>query len=630
MIKRQVYYIKRFIYKTQQSIIMAITNIHPHVGVQINAAKRKAVVAEEPKVPILFAPFVSNKGPVGISYKTNGGVLKCYNNGEFISYYGDLEFKEQGQQVLNIGNWLENGGGVLPCRLWKAPAADLKIQTLELVPGKLFAYNGNVSNVESRPTEKDSIYYCSYYQGHVIREKMTECRETETAKEGVTYYSLVGSEEAGSDYKIVDDLYYKPVSGLEAGANVAGKYVYTPGKYTIVVRAKYAGSFYYGIKVKVEKTGKGLFNVIVKNKEGRELERFTRRTEGNYKSVVVSSDYIGVIYLGEDFLEKLNADYNRAEDGSYEVTLAYAANKSAIQNDTEDEFNKFDVEFDDSLVVDCLDQLEDKLQIKCDYILDAGYKKETKQGIIKKLYSKGNLGNGLYRDDIIFLMDSYVLDYKNNLIPLLVDPVADLNSATYELNRVVYFDQYLTTEDIYSRTGNSEVYVTPVYFLAGLVPYNEIQHGAFFPNAGKNRGVISGAKFLNHNPTLKEKDDHTYNHINYIEKDSNSMQFMTKYTLETDNTALKYWNNVRCVIKMANEVESIGRWYIHEDTTDSTLRNLSNAIEKYMNDWVLSRALNKSIVEVYADENDDTLVHVILNIRFNGTIEIISVEINLD
>ena len=53
-------------------------------------------------------------------------------------------------------------------------------------------------------------------------------------------------------------------------------------------------------------------------------------------------------------------------------------------------------------------------------------------------------------------------------------------------------------------------------------------------------------------------------------------------------------------------------------------------IEKYMNDWVLSRALNKSIVEVYADENDDTLVHVILNIRFNGTIEIISVEINLD
>ena len=108
------------------------------------------------------------------------------------------------------------------------------------------------------------------------------------------------------------------------------------------------------------------------------------------------------------------------------------------------------------------------------------------------------------------------------------------------------------------------------------------------------------------------------------------MQFMTKYTLETDNTALKYWNNVRCVIKMANEVESIGRWYIHEDTTDATLRNLSNAIEKYMNDWVLSRALNKSIVEVYADENDDTLVHVILNVRFNGTIEIISVEINLD
>lgn len=629
MAKRHVCYIKRFIYKTQQSIIMAITNIHPHVGVQINAAKRKAVVAEEPKVPILFAPFVSNKGPVGISYKTNGGVLKCYNNAEFISIYGDLEFKEQGQQVLNIGNWLENGGGVLPCRLWETPST-FNIETFT-ASDSLYAYNGNISSSSQTPAVsetsdiKDSIYYCSYYQGYAIADKMTQYGEGEVAKEGVEYYVEVTSEESVENIKIVGGKKYKKEE-VSTGASVTGKYFYTPAKYAIVVRAKYAGSFYYGIKVKIEKTGKGLFNVIVKNKNGRELERFTRRSEGNYKSVVVSSDYLGVIYLGADFLEMLNAEYSREAENSYEVTLTYAANAT----DTEENFAAFDVKFKDSLVVDCLAQLEDRLQIKCDYILDAGYTVETKQGIIKKLYNKANIGRGLYRDDIIFLMDSYVLDYANNLIPEFVDPVKELNSASYELNRVVYFEQYLTTEDIYSKTGNSEVYVTPVYFLAGLVPYNEIQHGAFYPNAGKNRGVISGAKFLNHNPSLKEKDDYAFDHINYIEKDSNSMQFMTKYTLETENTALKYWNNVRCVIKMANEVESIGRWYIHEDTTDATLRNLSNAIEKYMNDWVLSRALNKSIVEVYADENDDTLVHVILNVRFNGTIEIISVEINLD
>lgn len=630
MAKRHVCYIKRFIYKTQQSIIMAITNIHPHVGVQINAAKRKAVVAEEPKVPILFAPFVSNKGPVGISYKTNGGVLKCYNNAEFISIYGDLEFKEQGQQVLNIGNWLENGGGVLPCRLWEAPESDLSVETLA-VSTNLYAHNGNISSASTTPTDKDRnlikdpIYYCSYYQGHVIPEKMTQCGSEEKAKDGIEYYEQTTSDQSGENIKTVGGQKYQKVT-VNKGDSVANKYVYTAAQYIVVVRAKYAGSFYYGIKVKIEKTGKGLFNVIVKNKNGRELERFTRRTEGNYKSVVVSSDYIGVIYLGEDFLKALNAEYKREAENSYEVTLTYAANDT----DTEENFAAFDVKFKDSLVVGCLDQLEDRLQIKCDYILDAGYTVETKQGIIDKLYNKTQIGSGLYRDDIIFLMDSYVLDYENNLIPELVNPLTELNSANYELNRVVYFEQYLTTEDIYSKTGNSEVYVTPVYFLAGLVPYNEIQHGAFYPNAGKNRGVISGAKFLNHNPSLKEKDDYAYKHINYIEKDSNSMQFMTKYTLETENTALKYWNNVRCVIKMANEVESIGRWYIHEDTTDATLRNLSNAIEKYMNDWVLSRALNKSIVEVYADENDDTLVHVILNVRFNGTIEIISVEINLD
>lgn len=613
---------------------MAITNIHPHVGVQVNAAKRKAVVAEEPRVPILFAPFVSNKGPVGISYKTNGGVLKCYNIADFISIYGDLEFKEQGQQVLNIGNWLENGGGILPCRLWKAPESDLSVETLALSTN-LYAHNGNISSASTTPTKdsklvKDPIYYCSYYQGHVIPEKMTQCRPEEKAKDGFEYYEQTTSDQSGENIKIVGGKKYQKVT-VNQGEIVADKYVYTAAQYTVVVRAKYPGSFYYGISLKVEKTGKGLFNIIVKNKDNKEVERFTRRTVENYKSVVVSSDYIGVIYLGQDFITVLNADYNKNEQNSYEVKLAYAASHSPNENDAEDAFNAFDTTFADSLVVNSLDQLEDRLQIKCDYILDAGYSLATKKGIIEKLYTKTNVGKALYRDDIIFLMDSYVLDYANNLIPGQVDPVAALtNKQSLELNRVVYFEQYLTTEDIYSKTGNAEVYVTPTYFLAGLVPYNEIQYGAFFPNAGKSRGVISGAKFLNHNPKLTEKDDWAYNHINYIEKDSNSMQFMTKYTLEQDNTALKYWNNVRCVIKMANEVESIGRWYLHQDTTDSTLRNLQNAIEKYMNDWVLGRALNKSIVEVYADENDDTLVHVILNIRFNGTIEIISVEINLD
>ena len=241
MAKRHVCYIKRFIYKTQQSIIMAITNIHPHVGVQVNAAKRKAVVAEEPRVPILFAPFVSNKGPVGISYKTNGGVLKCYNIADFISIYGDLEFKEQGQQVLNIGNWLENGGGVLPCRLWTAPESGLNIKTFN-ASDSLYAYNGNISNSSVTPEAKESIYYCSYYQGYAV-EKMIKCGGEDVAQEGVEYYIEAGQEETGETIKTVDGKKYKKDTGVSVGASVAEKYKYDP-KYIIVVRAKYAGSFY--------------------------------------------------------------------------------------------------------------------------------------------------------------------------------------------------------------------------------------------------------------------------------------------------------------------------------------------------------------------------------------------------
>lgn len=625
---------------------MAITNIHPHVGVQVNANKRKAVVAEEPKVPVMFAPFVSNKGPVGISYKTNGGVLKCYSNSEFISVYGDLELKEQGQQVLNIGNWLENGGAVLPMRMWEAPSATsgYRLATLDSTAVKydendtaiLFAVNGNISTTSHSPANAvdptNPDFYCAYYQGNLIPASIKKCASNETYASTKTYYTEVTAEQHTSTDKVVDGKYYRAATLSSAPSSWDDYYVdYADAHGIAVVRAKYPGSYYYGLKVSIEKTGNGVFNVIVKNENNKEIERFTRKTIDTYKTITSASDYVGVLYFDEDVLEELSV-YDRtlgSDKNTFNMTMKFAALST---NDTYENFkNRYDNVFVDRMVVTALSALEDRLQIKCDYILDAGYSNDTKKGIIDTLYDTTQKGKGLFRDDIIFLADSYVLDYKNNLIPSVATPLTSITfSTSIDKSRVVYFDQYLTTEDVFSKTGNVEAYVTPTYFLAGIVPANEIKYGPFFPNAGKNRAVISGAKSLSHNPLPSEKDDNTAAHVNYIEKDSKTMQFMQQYTLETENTALQWWNNVRCVNKMSNDIEEIGRMYLFEDTTDSTLRNLQNAIEKYMTNWVLGKALKKCIVDVYADDNDDTLVHVALQIQFNGTIEIISVEINLD
>ena len=105
---------------------------------------------------------------------------------------------------------------------------------------------------------------------------------------------------------------------------------------------------------------------------------------------------------------------------------------------------------------------------------------------------------------------------------------------------------------------------------------------------------------------------------------------MSQSTFQQEDTALRFLNNSRSLNVISRNVERIGRTYLHEMNTVTSLNNLNAAITTYMNDWVQNRALSKCEVIVYADEYDDTLVHIILNIRFAGTIEIISVEINID
>jgi hypothetical protein len=264
-------------------------------------------------------------------------------------------------------------------------------------------------------------------------------------------------------------------------------------------------------------------------------------------------------------------------------------------------------------------------------MLDAGSSQQIKSKIIDLLIKEDEINR--VRDDIIFITDKYKLYHNTNVIPEKVEghlTAIKGQDEAYEMRLLAAYEQYLTTEDIYSTTSGREVYVTPTYFLAGLIPYNERTHGVFYPHAGKRRGVINDALSLSENPLPDQKDEWYADRYNYIERDTTAIQFMSQSTFQQEDTALRFLNNSRSLNVISRNVERIGRTYLHEMNTVTSLNNLNAAITTYMNDWVQNRALSKCEVIVYADEYDDTLVHIILNIRFAGTIEIISVEINID
>lgn len=670
--------------------------VYPHVGITTNAAVRKSTPADESTATTLFAPFVAKKGPENVG-------VKIYSNSEFISTFGALDYSEQGQQVLNIGNWLNNGGAVLACRMTALPeeyntellknayfgpddilyingnATDVRCKSKK----EYFDYNGNlfVTNIHKDETNKNVFSYSSisditasggvetntdklkvsYFDNKTILSFKTE--EDGTLTLYYDYIQDITSLEKGGSTSNYYSVGHKKVTidgkpySLDDPMNMVANYMKTtyvaededndiPAKYPAIIKAKYSGAYYNDMKVRVQKQTESLFKITVEV-DGVQVESFSRRKWDEIKTLDKYSEYIGYIKLGDDLKIAFLGETLKKSEGTEK---GYTYDDTSF---TEDEYSKLkdndyvlygleyersdyvdfnlsggiDTEYDETLIATAIESaLEDKLSVKCDLILDAGYKASTKQAIAEKIASLTDKKR--VRDDLIFIADMYELDYKNNVIPTPSDGL-DGHDGTYEARCLAVYDQYGTTEDIYSENSGVEVYVTPTYFLAGLIPYNDAHYGIGYPTAGKRRGVIEDALSINHNPTTAEKNEYYEQRINYIEKDSRSIQFMSQSTWTEENTALQYLNNSRVVNKIVTDIEALGRDYLFEYNDATTLNNLKNAITKYMNNWVLSRTLSKCIVSVEPGEDDKT-VAVRLDIAFTGIIEVISIEINIE
>jgi len=265
--------------------------------------------------------------------------------------------------------------------------------------------------------------------------------------------------------------------------------------------------------------------------------------------------------------------------------------------------------------------IANKLEYPIDLILDAGFKQDTKQAIAdftNQLPIKDKAYSGK-RPDIAVLFDQY--DFSTDVKNGAVDAV-----STSSLNHAVY-DQKLIITDVI--TGK-DIWVTPTFFLASLIPANDRIYGIQWPTAGLTRGVIRGIKSINSNPTEAQKQSNYKEKINYIEKDSRGFYFMSQLTKESQNTALRFLNNVRVTNRMVRELENLGREYLFEFNDTATLNNMRNALTRYVNGWIQNRTLNFGTVTVEKDQFSDERVNVGLNIRFTGTIEIISVDIVIE
>ena len=89
---------------------MALNYNFPRVDVTTTALQRKNLSPVTEDTLVLFAPFKGSYGPIN-------EVVICHSYADFTDSFGELDYDINGQNGIQIKNWLDNGGTVYAVRV---------------------------------------------------------------------------------------------------------------------------------------------------------------------------------------------------------------------------------------------------------------------------------------------------------------------------------------------------------------------------------------------------------------------------------------------------------------------------------------------------------------------------------
>lgn len=267
--------------------------------------------------------------------------------------------------------------------------------------------------------------------------------------------------------------------------------------------------------------------------------------------------------------------------------------------------------------------LENPLPTPIDLLMDAGYPLSVKAAMADFVKSNNADVPGV-RPDICAYIDLY--DATDSTSTTMT---TTLPSGLPNDENVFYFWQSFTISDAVFADG-ADMTVGPSYFLSKIVPANDIANGIQFPAAGTRRAELTDVVKMIENPLPDTKETLFSNHINYVEKDSRGYYFMSQRTSSKNPTALSFINNARVTCRIVHEINALARDYLFEFNDATTLQNMRSVLNKYITNWIANRTLSYGEVDVAKNALSDEAVDVTLNIKFTGTIEVISIKLVIE
>ena len=200
-------------------------------------------------------------------------------------------------------------------------------------------------------------------------------------------------------------------------------------------------------------------------------------------------------------------------------------------------------------------------------------------------------------------------------------------SSTHTFNNyfVALYEPYNKVADVF--TGQ-DVWFSPVYHMAYLLPRNDNVAELWFAVAGFNRASIDSIKELRYNPRLGQRDQMYLKQLNPIVKFAQGYVVWGQLTSQAKASALQDLNIVRMVLYVKRAIEQFCRFFIFEQNDPITWSEVSSGIVDFLEQVKKRRGLNDYTVEVSATEYERKTKKFHVNIILDPTRVVEQIELN--
>jgi len=235
-------------------------------------------------------------------------------------------------------------------------------------------------------------------------------------------------------------------------------------------------------------------------------------------------------------------------------------------------------------------------------VLDGGYPSDVKTAI-------WDLCRNL-RKDCVGIIDNG--DNKN------VKDSLTKRRYTHTYN-TFYLALYECYSKIYDKYVGRDIWVTPVYHMANVIPYTDNVAELWYAPAGFNRATLDDIKTIRFSPRLGERDQMYLEQINPIVKFNVGYTVWGQLTTQKRPTALQDLNIVRLVLYCKRALEQFCKFYIFELNDAYTWNAISSNIDKFLKVIKDKRGLYSYGVEVGATDYEIKAKQIHVNVTLNPT-----------